>query len=96
MLYPSELLARSRRSSIHAEGATRGNFNQHWYSIRDDSGALGRIPGGRAGGPVQPFARDLISRASFSISSVFRNMAMDSTWTESVFSTSAFSSLARS
>jgi len=41
-------------------------------------------------------ARVLISFASFSISSVFRSMATESTRTESVFSTSAFNSLARS
>jgi hypothetical protein len=41
-----------------------------------------------------PFARDLISFASFSISSAFLSIPRESTWAESVFSTSAFNSLA--
>ncbi len=57
---------------------------------------LGRIPGGEDRRRVHPLARVLISLASFSISSVFRSMATESTRTESVFSTSAFNSLARS
>ncbi len=96
MLYPSELLARSRCSSNFPEDATRGSFFKHLYSIRYDSPALGRIPGGEGRRRVHPLARDLISLASFSISSVFRSMATESTRTESVFSTSAFNSLARS
>src|SRR6266850_6570215 len=43
---------------------------------------------------VQPFARDRMSFASFSISSVFFSRARESTWAESVFSTSVFNSLA--
>ena len=93
MLYPSELLARSGRASTLAEGAKRGNVIEHYYSIRYESRALAGILGRQAG---HPFARFLISFASFSISSVLRNMATESTCTESVFSTSAFNSLARS
>ncbi len=96
MLYPSELLARSGRSSISREGARRGNFFQHPQSIGYESPALGRILGDKASVTGHPFARDLISLASFSISSVFLSMTTERTWTESVFSTSAFSSLARS
>jgi hypothetical protein len=42
----------------------------------------------------QPLDRDLISLASFSISSAFLISAKERTWEESVFSTSSFSSLA--
>src|SRR5713226_3646702 len=41
-----------------------------------------------------PLARVLISLASFSISSAFLTRASESTWAESVFSTSSFRSLA--
>ena len=41
-----------------------------------------------------PFERDLISRASFSISSAFLTISRESTRAESVFSTVSFSSLA--
>ena len=33
MLYPSELLARSRRSSMVLKGAKRRNFHEQLYSI---------------------------------------------------------------
>src|SRR5712664_4601378 len=42
--------------------------------------------------PVHPFARDRMSFASFSISSVFFSKARESTCAESVFSTSVFNS----
>ncbi len=93
MLYPSELLARSRCSSTLAEA-------QHAGTSRDAIILSGmfrrRYRLFSSGLPVHPFARDRISLASFSISSVFRSMATESTRTESVFSTSAFNSLARS
>ncbi len=82
MLYPSELLARSRRSSMVLKDATSGNFHEQLYSIwyvysigmnGERQGAFSR------GSAVQPFARDLISLASFSISSVFLSMPREST-----------------
>jgi hypothetical protein len=92
MLYPSELLARRRRSSMVPERATCRDHIVQYHSIRYDSPALARIPAVRHA--VYPTARERISLASFSISSVFFSINTERTLTASVFSTSAFSSLA--
>src|SRR6266702_689194 len=95
-LYPAELQARSGRSLIFPERATCGSCDKRLYSIPYDSLALGRFQRSPGRRPTHPFARDLISFASLSISSAFLSMDRESTLTESVFSTSVFNSLASS
>ncbi len=59
--------------------ATSGNFHEQLYSIWYVYSIWMNGERSGRGSAVQPFARDLISLASFSISSVFLSMAREST-----------------
>ena len=85
-------------SRIWKERATCKKPMSLRYSIPSDSLALAPIlpahQPAQTEEPDYPIARERIPFASFSISSAFFSMTTESTWTESVFSTSAFNSLA--
>ncbi len=81
-------------ANSHAQWCTRGAWCGSHEKFEVASPTFRRHLAGMV--PSQPLARDLISLASLSISSAFRTMARESTLAESVFSTSAFNSLASS
>src|SRR5882672_12690276 len=85
--YGSKFVRRTDHSSFYPFQITLHSIRYGWL-------APARTREGKPGVAVHPFARDRMSFASFSISSVFFSRARESTCAESVFSTSFFNSAA--